>query len=202
MNVTPNTLYQNISLLRKSLNNLGIHSLVIQTISKRGFMLSDETTISMQNEEYDLIPDEPVTTRKINETAVHKPEPVMNEYSMVDSSPSFTWKKLSVWKYAAIIVFFILLVIICIDKFYNSSAPITSYSRLSEIKNCIVFRNNDLQPDSYYINFIKEKNITCSQEQIMYITNNYPSTRTSIIICRFPITADKKSYCSSTYYLK
>ncbi|MQK22569.1 transcriptional regulator, partial [Escherichia coli] len=48
MSVTPNTLYQNISLLRKSLNRFNVNGTLIQTIPKRGFMIADEANIRIE----------------------------------------------------------------------------------------------------------------------------------------------------------
>ncbi|WP_176733575.1 winged helix-turn-helix domain-containing protein, partial [Aeromonas hydrophila] len=39
-NVTPNTLYQNISLLRKALSDIGLNASMVQTIRGKGFIFS------------------------------------------------------------------------------------------------------------------------------------------------------------------
>ncbi|RAN85616.1 transcriptional regulator, partial [Bacillus sp. SRB_28] len=54
----------------------------------------------------------------------------------------------------------------------------------------------------FFINFMLEKHISCSDGQTVYITNHYPSSRTSLIVCRYPIKSSKKSFCTSSYYLK
>ncbi|SFN65415.1 DNA-binding winged helix-turn-helix (wHTH) domain-containing protein [Izhakiella capsodis] len=51
MEVTANTLYQNISELRKALKSCGIQEKLIQTIPRRGFtLLSDQKQASLKNE--------------------------------------------------------------------------------------------------------------------------------------------------------
>ncbi|OON40175.1 hypothetical protein BTJ39_09775 [Izhakiella australiensis] len=52
MEVTANTLYQNISELRKALKSCGVHEKLIQTIPRRGFtLLSDDQPDPTKNED-------------------------------------------------------------------------------------------------------------------------------------------------------
>lgn len=211
MNVTSSTLYQNISLLRKALNRLNVSDLVIQTIPKRGFMVANEISVLEHNDEEE---------RKFNleaPGAVTLPKDMKfntDSEDMVSSSEYkkykpifFRWFSQSYRKISAIdlIAIFVLVTLCCVQFFSRSlhNATIFSkYNELADMNGCTVLWDGDLSDDSYFSRFIKEKNITCSAGQTLYLTNYFPSSRTSLISCRNSIDSEKRPYCTSAYYLK
>ncbi len=228
MNVTPNTLHQNISLLRKSLNRLHVNGSIIQTIPKRGFMIADDTTILARNIESDPGPENdsgPNVEEKVNnpqqppavesiEPQQPDPEPPRDNLSAsppVNEDPfvprilsglRFTDSEKGTCRVAGIASLLAIVLLVYFYYFPQTSTPFSSYTELATPGTCKVFRNDDLRFDEFFINFMLEKHISCSDGQTVYITNHYPSSRTSLIVCRYPIKSSKKSFCTSSYYLK
>lgn len=206
MNVTQNTLHQNISLLRKALSRLSVDASIIQTLPKRGFMIADSIDIVDQDYFDDIntepiiqIEESPLISIKPNIPIVELEPPV--ECAQTPAKMSAT-SILMRYKYF-VIIFFILL--IALGSSYSKKQienPFSSYLKLIHLKGCDVYRNNDLQGNNYYLAMVKKYQLDCSPGKVAYITNNYPSSRVSFIICRRPITSNGKSFCTSTYYLK
>lgn len=218
MSVTPNTLHQNISLLRKSLNHFNVNGTLIQTIPKRGFMIADETNILIDSPGSPPQRDSVVPGINQMNGVVTEVDDTHHEGSQqLHADPPTTQDKDDVlstgiigavrgrktgWIAAGIASLLIILLHLYINQSATTDSPFSSYTLLTTINSCKIFRNDDLRFDEYYINFLKEHNITCSNGQTIYITNHYPSSRTSLISCRYPITSNKKSFCTSSYYLK
>lgn len=215
MNVTPNTLHQNISLLRKSLNRLEVNGTLIQTIPKRGFMIADEASILVQEE---------VNNDKTASDASQDPQALITAHNSHDEiaptsipvpasdnakpvamlavlNKPLMNKKVR-WIFAGVISLLIVLLHIDFDHYTTGDAPFTAYTLISAANNCKIYRNEDLRFDAFYLDFLKAHQITCSDGQVFYMTNHYPSSRTSVISCRYPIASNKKSFCISDYYLK
>ncbi len=218
MSVTPNTLYQNISLLRKSLNRFNVNSTLIQTIPKRGFMIADEANILIDihghpPEQDSAAPEINQMNRVVTEghdthheasQQLHADPPTAQDKDDVLSTGLIgtVRARKTGWIVAGIASLLIVLLHLYINQSTTTDSPFASYTLLTTINSCKIFRNDDLRFDEYYINFLKEHNITCSNRQTIYITNHYPSSRTSLISCRYPIKTNKKSFCTSFYYLK
>lgn len=228
MNVTPNTLHQNISLLRKSLNRLHVNGSIIQTIPKRGFMIADDTTILARHIESDPgSEDDSGTNIEENVNNPHQPpavesiapqqpdpepprdnlstSPPVNEDQFaprIFSGIRFSDTQKGTCRVAGFASLLAIVLLIYVYYFPQTSAPFSSYTELATPGSCKLFRNDDLRFDEFFINFMQEKHIGCSDGQAVYITNHYPSSRTSLIVCRHPITSSKKSFCTSSYYLK
>lgn len=228
MNVTPNTLHQNISLLRKSLNRLHVNGSIIQTIPKRGFMIADDTTILARNIESDPGPENdsgPNVEEKVNnpqqppavesiEPQQPDPEPPRDNLSAsppVNEDPfvprilsgiRFANSEKGTCRVAGFASLLAIVLLVYVYYFPQTSTPFSSYTELATPGTCKVLRNDDLRFDEFFINFMQEKHISCSDGQTVYITNHYPSSRTSLIVCRYPIKSSKKSFCTSSYYLK
>lgn len=217
MNVTPNTLHQNISLLRKSLNRLEVNGTLIQTIPKRGFMIADETSILIQQEvssgetDSDTSQDTQalITVHNSHEeiapASTPAPAPTndnVKPVAMFAVLNTSLMNKKARWALAGIISLLIVLLHIDIDQHTTGDAPFTAYTLISAANNCKIYRNEDLRFDTFYLDFLKAHHITCSDGRVFYMTNHYPSSRTSVISCRYPIASNKKSYCISDYYLK
>lgn len=228
MNVTQNTLHQNISLLRKSLRRLGINTSAIQTIPRRGFMFPADILVMERDDEHDLPPfhyeddthtNKIITIRdKVNESiflgSAIKPaskegtETNEKEKSAVQKtavSPSSTLQRrreTSRWGYFIILICLLLMAIKLIQKNTNEHNPLASYRKLPNVGACTIFRSNDMRSDNFFMDLIEAHHIECKKTKVIYITNYYPSSRISLISCKNPLESDKRSYCISTYYLK
>lgn len=217
MSVTLNNLHQNIFLLRKSLNsfnNFKVTKSSIQTIPRRGFILSDELQITTQDEEF---PFPVINTSKLTEYRYSNTRPTAEFHveSSIESieeiiknrqkdDKSLTWKKIIFWdwKYIAMAISVFLIIISKSNYLSYDDSLLDSYSQLPDIKDCTAYRNNDFRPDNFFLDIIKTKNITCVKGQHIYITNHDPAGSISIIVCHNPLDSGKNLFCISTYYVK
>ncbi|HAT1615209.1 TPA: transcriptional regulator [Raoultella ornithinolytica] len=220
MSVTPNTLYQNISLLRKSLNRFNVNGTLIQTIPKRGFMIANEANIRIDAPGALAEKNDGIAAEEINQInrvvteghgdhdkgnqQLHADPPTAQDKGDILSTAIIgaVRKRKTGCLVTGITSLLIILLHIYINQSATIDSPFASYTLIATINSCKVFRNDDLKFDEYYINFLKEHNISCSNGRTIYITNHYPSSRTSLISCRYPIKSNKKSFCTSFYYLK
>ncbi|XXD07992.1 winged helix-turn-helix domain-containing protein [Klebsiella sp. R445] len=195
VNATSNTLYQNISILRKALSSFGIADDFIKTIPKRGFMIKDSPDIKMIRED--------------NETQ-HKSSD--NATLPLDNNIDSTKKKPLLYVKVAILMMLMVTISISLSSFvttyfYKEKIPTyvaPVYIQLSNAGKCNVFRNKTLMPDSFYYRFIEENNINCTKPEWVYIINYPPSHKVSLIRCNKPLffAADNgKALCLSNYYL-
>ena len=175
MHVSPNTLYQNISLLRKSLIKLGVESAIIQTIPRRGFMFSGDITVDKRND------------RVILDNADAPAEQAVKKNRGIVFGAS---------------VFIVMTIVACIlISIKKVDSLFVGYASFIAPGNCKAYRNRDsLASDDYYADFLIKKNISCGKGKNIYLTNYYPSIRTSVIICQRPIISSREPGCVSSYY--
>lgn len=201
INVSANTLYQNIFLLRKALQKVSGSATIIRTVPKRGFIISNETEIAYADEMPQPAPLVNVDTiephiieepAKLPDAVTHVPPPVS----------SFKTLRLSM----AILLLF---VACAVSTFYLSSRQLPSFSferydLAMRLDDCKIYRNASLRRDAFFANFIAYHQLKCGKAKWWYLTNNPPSERVSLIKCMAPIdkaTGAKKGFCMSSYYL-
>lgn len=199
MKVTPNTLHQNISLLRKSLSGLDVDGLVIKTIPRRGFMFSDELVVKESNDddEYSLADNQDHKGKAGEAVTLTK-----KECNITPIPNSCLWCLISPWVYIFIGISLLLIAMMLMHNKPINHVFSNVYRELPGFYDCKIFRNNDRQLDAFFSHFIKTNYIICGGTKTIYITNHYPSNRVSLISCEKPISSEKNSNCISTYYLK
>lgn len=206
MNVTQNTLHQNISLLRKSLSRLNVDTSIIQTLPKRGFMIPEIVDIQLREnfDDINIVPINEIedTIFTLNEQNILVSEPIDDNHCVQLSEAKSVSSTLMEYKYFIIAFFIALMALGYTYKKQQIENPFSSYLKLAQVKGCDVYRNQDVQDDNYFLAMVKKYNLDCSTGKVAYITNYYPSSRVSFIICRRPITLSGESFCTSTYYLK
>jgi DNA-binding winged helix-turn-helix (wHTH) protein len=171
--VSANTLYQNISLLRKAFKNLGLDD-VVKTISKQGLVITE--TISVEEiEEDDIdIPLEPLPlTTQPRRYGSH---PVAVSRLLLGSKVLLT----------ALVALIIGFIIISITDRYQHKAHqgyFDHYVKFAEINNCMLFRANTDKTDDKYLSFIKQNPIECEEKSWIYLTIPKGRPQISLIMC-------------------
>lgn len=201
MNVTPNTLYQNISLLRKSFTRLGVNSPLIETVPRRGFTFSKKASVvKTVNNQEKINHLQQVHSAEGSPTHVIASGPNKEHQSQSASAVkerNHILKKI----HPLLIILFLSLSGVWALTDLKSEDHFDSYHFFMSLDNCKLYRNNSLHiTDDYYIDFIDNNNVSCSGKKNIYITNHYPSKRLSIISCQHPINVHKKPDCISAYY--
>lgn len=197
MTVSSNTIYQNISLLRKSLSRFGLANDFIKTVPKRGFVVLGTKFFVMANDtEIDSL------------VGVEKDLVVINKNTEIidrEKSPRRVG-----------ILFFMLTAIVVCGMFFLCTYKITTgneiknspyiypeFTKLNYAGECHIFRNKSLLADVDFVNFISGNDIDCNQQSWLYIINYPPAPQTFVINCSSDLlSADNKHdiLCKSQYY--
>lgn len=197
MSVSQNTLYQNVSLLRKALESFGVTGEIIRTVPKRGFVIPTGFPIKIIDKtEADITADD--SEQVINLT-----------------SPSDVYVPLpEKWKTTKLSAFFFLLVCsvafsltyLISDYLNEDIIPVyipPKFVKMESIGDCHVFRNYSLRENVFFTHFLSGINAACGKEKWWYLTNYPPGPQISLLKCTVDITAqtaDKTSLCISDFY--
>lgn len=186
--VSINTVYQNISILRKSLGKLIKDNELIKTMPKRGVMIPDYIRIdkfpSLPLIEEVNIEKEFINTELKNEPHLNKKKWVINPISLC----------------IPLIVSVFLFIFNKNESF--GEVDLSEYKKLTRFNECHVFRNKSLLDDNFFLTFIKKNNITCGDAQWLYINSMPSSNVVSIFYCKNKLSKknNEVNFCESHYY--
>lgn len=189
--VTANTLYQNISLLRKGMREAGLAKNVIRTIPKIGVVYSG--TVEVLEEENEEVFQEDSGTQAI---ATHEVTPTATA-TPVPSSTSFNRKKLL--RYGLYTVFIIIMVILLTSNTSQSQQFFNTHNRVAHINQCSVYIDrSDLATNvEGYKQFLTASNVVCHPDEFVYVTRLPANQSTLVLFC--DTTAQGDLRCSSRF---
>ncbi|MDE7590821.1 winged helix-turn-helix domain-containing protein [Enterobacter bugandensis] len=201
--VTLNTLYQNISLLRKALKKAGLHLPVIRTHSKIGFSVRAEIQLMQEDSGHDT--EKPV----LQEIAVSPAEEGRSEVDTVSvagntssrplrraavlrkyklkgsglrraSTFRVNYFYLSVFSLCAVLFLVILTTFLTRNNEFSST-----HDLVARVNKCPVYidksnRNTNL---SRIINYMKEQMVTCAHDDFIYLTRNLHRAELLVFTC-------------------
>lgn len=191
MTVSNNAIYQNISILRKSLMSFGLSPDIIKTVPKRGFVVSSESFA-----EFSLC---------------SKTEG--DESSSVASDVKSKHRKCTPTTMFAMVV--LTLSLVCMVSFfgvynltvYNDNLGSRYiYPRFYELyqnSDCHIYVNKSLNTDSFFKDFMEVHGLKCGKQKWWYIFNYPPVSQTFILRCSSDLLFSEKKksiFCSSDYY--
>lgn len=181
VNVTPNTLYQNVSLLRKALQDSGIPSESLKTIRGKGFIFTVTSVVENYVENNEITPDktEPAKERK----------PVIYHLILLSS--------------LVVILFGIL--------FYDySSTPwrVTHYPKdfvfISKINGCSIFNsteNKSIENNLRVNSLIRTLPLECENYPYVYISYSERHSTVSIISCKNDMNYTEQNDCKTEIFI-
>ncbi len=193
--VSDNTIYQNISVLRKSLADAGAGKQIIETQTRRGWKIPMEVSIELHETSLPLPESIPLPTQ----APVHdfiKPE------AKKHNSTNRLWLHLFVSVIALVASLTTFIVIYQDKKTAIPSSEFSKYKSLSVSGDCHLYRNDTQLPDSVYQNLISKHNMICGDLTWWYITLFTTKGPASVIMCRHPIQHAKNGPedCTSVYF--
>lgn len=180
--VTNNTVYQNISYLRKSFKDFGVNTTIIETRTRKGWSIPLSIDVaSIQSESY--------------ETSGHEDEIVTNSHS-------------SGLKFINVALVFILFFLLCYfsytyitDGDYYETFNLKSYHEIQSIDECHVLRNSSNLNNQIYVDLIKNSNLRCEGFKWWYVTTYVKNGPASILECNKRLgTTLVKTDCISLYF--
>ncbi|MEQ4763061.1 winged helix-turn-helix domain-containing protein [Klebsiella aerogenes] len=197
--VSDSSIYQNISVLRKTLQDVGISIPVIETQNRRGWRIKPD--IPVLSEEDDL-------TNSVDDLQKNHDVDECKNISCINTSPNDN--KLS-RKVQFHLLFAILLLILsifsCLTMWLNNKKDIpassfSEYKKISNLEDCNIFRNNGKLSDLIYNDTIQKGKLHCDNLKWWYITLSSISGPVSVIKCQHPIqnTENQPEDCFSVYF--
>lgn len=188
----PNTLYQNISILRKAFRKLFNSDLeIILTVPRKGFCLNKKITIENCNGVYDHIDSNEGESVALDMSKDLNPDSGVS----VDGFPIFKSTFLFVFFTSISLVFFLYLSYTNYKNNIETRNWLSSYSKSNNIDKCEVFYNSDSDkklPDA----FVKDY-FGCRVKTYLYITNYENVEVSSIIACAFMQKDYLRNKCNS-----
>lgn len=186
--VTNNTFYQNISLLRRAFKEFGLNEDYIVTVPKVGVKLENTLKIT-RSEEGEII----ITERPLLATPVKTPP-----RKVVRSLPASLTKG---WVGASALVF-----VLCLGAAFLTWRASTD-NRFAEFKplitqsSCHYFVNYDTSDYKKHRLFVRDFNLNCDSFKYVYLTAYNNFARFSAVACERPFSAWRENNCVTHYVI-
>lgn len=178
--VTSNTLYQNVSLLRKALKTAGLITVTIKTHPKSGFSFFGKVELNEEND----VPDnptliDPIQNREADTAGAEGSYRRKNTFSETHSQ-TFPVKGSSsgrTSRYWPVLILVTLLILLCVSLVWIlPSGKVKEFTVEQKIigraNNCPVYidRGNDKVDLTKIMAYLREKGVNCNDHDFLYIT--------------------------------
>lgn len=195
--VTSNGFYQNISLLRRAFQQLGLEDEIIITVPRVGVRL--DATLSVTATRY--AGEE--TTPLVPEQCVPVDGPVSVEAAAVSlpEKERLRGRGSLLWGLAALLSSLVTGFVVWyteFDSYLQSYAPINTQFA----QRCHFFANNDVVDHIRHINFIRRSEFECEKHAWVYLTLYPGQPRVSVISCQHKFSQWRDNQCLTQYYIK
>lgn len=212
--VTANTLYQNVSLLRKGMRNAGVLTSIIKTVPKVGFVfkgkvqvLEEEIMYPAQN---DIVNLQPALAKNVstNTSTVQSESPVQQMLSVDNNTDPLIkrrWSLSHLLKGNSSVHFFYSSLLFAITLFLLTMSPAQSirffntHKKIAEINQCSVYIDRDFLQKNLNENLdtLKARNLVCGPEQFVYITRTATHDNMLVLFC--DTNAEKDMRCATRF---
>ncbi|WP_368750194.1 transcriptional regulator [Klebsiella aerogenes] len=193
--VSDNTIYQNISVLRKSLVDVGVEQQIIETLTRRGWCIPESVSVSRTNDTAMTEENEPVVIIPVPET----PEP-----PAVTTMPEIKKRKLPIML-SGLLLFVSVFALIYSIWAQHTEIPTRSfagYTKLGELGTCHIYRNTSNVPDAFYHDILSRNQLSCRELPWWYITIYTKTGSSSVISCLNSLAKESHEppECTSLYF--
>ncbi|MBC3378701.1 winged helix-turn-helix domain-containing protein [Serratia fonticola] len=189
--VTANTLYQNISLVRKGMREAGLSKNVIRTVPKVGVVFFG--TVEIQQEESSNVIAQPS----------NKPvQPLFEELQAEMPQPKSTGLNRSkLLRYGLFTAFILAMLILLASNQSQSARFFDSHTKAATINHCSVYIDrDDLETNvAGYKEYLIANNVVCNPDEFVYITRTPANHSTLVLFC--DTTAQGDLRCSSRFQI-
>lgn len=192
--VTLNTLYQNVSLLRKALKKAGVINSSVRTHPKVGFsfrgkiQLIEVDSVSSPEMNQPVIPSIGSEVPFVD-LAAPKAEKLLQETkpeTTTDKPNGYPVGRLKNIIFLALFLVTVVIAAIIITMYRSSNDNFSaSHEVVARINQCSLFvdkgnRKSDL---THIIKYLKDKGVTCSQKEFLYLTSNMQQDALLLFTC-------------------
>lgn len=189
--ITANTLYQNISLLRKGMREAGLAKNVIRTVPKIGVVYSG--TVEVLEEENEEVIQEETSSKAMSS---YKNEPTAASAQIPSSAPLNQRKLL---RYSLYAVFIVIMTILLTSNTSQSEQFFNTHNRVASVNQCSVYIDrSDLATNvEGYKQYLTANNVVCHPDEFVYITRLPANQSTLVLFCDTTAKGDLR--CSSRF---
>ena len=195
--VALNTLYQNVSLLRKSLKKANTESSSIRTHPKSGFSFRGKITVIKSRLPLEAEPDslDDINVGKLKENSsiianssikdIQDIAPATHEPNNSHLHKK-TRKKAFLTTFLTIIFILITTFLLLFLKKYHGDKGFTdAHILLDHINHCPLYIDKVNKGNNFnkLISFLKDSKVTCAQNEFMYLTKNIYSREPAFYLC-------------------
>lgn len=191
LEVSNNTFYQNILMLRKGLKLAGYEPTVIKTVPRQGLTVPSVVPVEkiMQN----------VSATAAEELSIaEQNQPLISSKVNSKASPRFRPKWAMLFSLAFCVVIAMLVA-------WNSSVNkpfFSTFNFVGKIGQCSVYLHGNRTTLKSYMQFIAKTQFSCQKPEYVYFTSYPLVPRASAIRCEQPFSAGMKNRCISEYFLE
>ncbi|MDQ1215026.1 winged helix-turn-helix domain-containing protein [Pantoea anthophila] len=229
MLVSPNTFYQNISILRKGLKKVGLHDDPVVTIPRVGLTLASGTDIKKRSSEHLVtlceekthfmdenalaleLPDQKhlIQSQHTEETEFLAGQPAESLPAQSAKIPSFNiaiQKKSSsfiLWALGLAAILFLIITVRNNHAMSHSRNYFGDYLFLSNVAGCRVFiadKDSDSDGKARTLALVRKFSSSCNHHPWVYITHFHTLPRISVIRCNKPM--NEENQCISEYHFR
>ncbi|WP_075180861.1 transcriptional regulator [Pantoea sp. 1.19] len=208
--VSPNTFYQNISILRKGLKEAGLEEEIIMTIPRIGLTLSESCSIQQVNDESNAPNPGPTAT---SDTAPRVDDPADSRAkraasrlhpsdAFTDSQPQTAQKKRKVTRIVCFsLLMAILLIAVVSVQYYTTPNDLQQYIPFSQEKTCKIFlspNQTDKTLQSRSLDFANNFTQACHEYPWIYVDAFPQLAEVSVLRCS--TQAGIKGICITDYF--
>lgn len=185
----PNTFYQTVLTLRKALEEVGLPRDIIKTLSRRGLIIEETTTVE-----------------QITPTVINNSDLLIDASKEANVIQAPEQSKRVISKITALtVVFFLLAIFNCIVLYQNKlTMPFQNFILLplhaKLYKKCKIYYEPTEGTADLYINFIRQHIGFCTENAYIFMTGNSNSDRIVSFVCNKDARRDLTSFCSTNYY--
>lgn len=193
LSITANTFYQHIAMLRRAFEDVGLEKEVIVTIPRRGLTLSGEISITFEN-----------TVDVIEMT----PDKIVSDSNDDTSITSHTFQT-SYYKTRSFLIYISFGLLFFVISFYfaqlllseknHSKTLLDTYEHVGSVERCEIFVYSPFSTLKEVEVKIKEDNIDCASNKIIYYSSVPILNRTSLIACSEK--NNERETCLSYFYI-
>ena len=188
MLVPPNTLYQNISLVRRGFKSISGDDInIITTVPRKGFQIKNDVTIT------EIIPLDKKNTTPINS------EDLTSQPAMDNNSTSFSFLSyFSKIKTLIIILslFSMIFFIYTLSTWDSDDNLFRNYTLIYKSNDCLYYANDNLMNYNETIKNFPVKR-SCEKYRWVYITAYKHNPVSTLFLCTHPIDKKNKNDCIS-----
>lgn len=194
--INTNTFYQNISLIRRALRQLGIAKEVLITIPRKGISIANDITIAT------LLDD--IKTQHMNEclsevsTSLLEGETTILEEKTTSVSSVLSYKNLAI---TGVFLSVCIILYLLISKNEYLFEAFTDYKKLGRISGCLLYikKNSSHTSRTELEDDLRKAYLTCRGNEYVYYNSIETLARKSIIICNEQNKGE--NFCRSIYII-